>query len=188
MQIIKKTIFTVIIFCFTLNNSYSVPVKNADEKTYYWFSIELYEYEWEAGILLFNVNRNIKKGDLKEFKKQIRKKLKTGNILIGPFGSEKEVKNAVKIYKYIYADKKEKKYNNDKDYLFFNIQLKEKKNTGIFKIIERKTGVYASNIESFETNLLQNLKESILLIGPFNTDCELSNSKLLKLYSKKRSL
>lgn len=184
MQIINKTILILIIFCFSIGNSYSETVSDTKDKPFYWFSIELYEYEWKDGILLLNVNSDILSGELKEFKKQIKKELKKSKILIGPFSSEEEAENAVKIYNSDYNNIKDKTFEVDKEYIYFNVQVKEKNNTGIFKLTKQKTYIHTGNQKSFKAKMAQNMKSSYITIGPFYPETKLSNSKLLKSYSK----
>jgi len=184
MQIIKKTILTVIFFCFTIGNSYSQKVSDTKDKPFYWFLIELYEYEWKDGILLLNVNGNIINGELKEFKKQIKKELKKSKILVGPFSSEEEAKNAAEIYNSDYNNIKDKTDKVDKEYIFFKVQVKEKNNTGIFKLTKQKTNINVGTQKSFKAKMTQNMKDSYITVGPFYPETILSNSKLLKSYSK----
>ncbi|MCD4793974.1 MAG: hypothetical protein K8R54_12120 [Bacteroidales bacterium] len=180
MQIIKKTIFIVIILCFTLGNSYSVPIENIEEKTYYWFSIELYEYEWEEGLKILNINAKIKEGTVKEFKKLIKKNLKKSILFIGPFMSKADAEFAVNIFREMYS--KEKMNNANDKYLFFSITLEETDNSGIFKRVDVGENINIGSLATFKNVFLKKLKQKGVLIGPFNTKTDIKNGFFLNLY------
>jgi hypothetical protein len=173
MSRIKIFILFFILLCQVQISGRSL---NPYEKIYYWFYIKIDKaIDKETGsnrIIIKNIGSEIESGTFSEFLSSHQNGLKSGKIIIGPFGEKGQSQDAQSYYrntgKYTGSSEEAASFGEDNNYTFFYMKpVGENLSQSI--IFERiPSRVTSGNIEDFMFLLIEGLSFDKLAIGPFD--------------------
>lgn len=172
----NRSVILIIFLLLTLQVQIPARSLKRIETTYYWFYIKIDKaFDKETGtnrIIIKNIGSEIESGTFSEFLSSHQNGLKSGKIVIGPFGEKGQSQNAQSYYrnsgKYNGSSEDATGFGEDDTYTFFYMKpVGDNLSQGI--IFERiPSRVTTGNIEDFMSLLIEGLSFDKLAIGPFD--------------------
>ena len=100
----NKIIWTIILSLTVMQYELSANSNQAQEETYYWFSMQLGKIlDKETGtncIIVKNIGNEIRSGSYDQFIKEHRHGMKSGRVVLGPFSEISQAEKSRLLYKY----------------------------------------------------------------------------------------